>query len=68
MTPFGVSVWECPSCQAQTVTREPRPPTPTHPCPYHHGLTMPYGSVRTDGRLEINRNTPTHQYLSRGVR
>lgn len=57
--------WECPSCAQQTTTTEPRPPTPTHPCTRHRGLCMPYGRVRSDGRIEINRDTPTHQYLVR---
>ena len=59
------AVWECPSCGGQTTTAEPRPPTPTHRCPAHRGLCMPYGRVRADGRIEVNRNTNTHQYLVR---
>jgi hypothetical protein len=57
--------WECPSCGQQTATVEPRPPTPDHRCPQHRGLRMPYGRVLDDGRIEINRNTNTHQYLTR---
>ena len=63
--PQTLELWECPSCGGQTATAEPRPPTPTHRCPRHHGMTMPYGRIRTDGRIEINRNTNTHQYLVR---
>lgn len=60
-----VTVWECPSCGGQATTAEPRPVHPTHSCPAHRGLSMPYGIIRADGRIEINRNTPTHQYLTR---
>lgn len=37
--------WECPSCGAQHVTREPRPHTPMHPCRAQKGLLVPFVEV-----------------------
>jgi len=37
--------WQCPACDLQYVTREPRPHTPMHPCKAMHGLLAPYVEV-----------------------
>lgn len=57
--------WECPSCGAQHITRDPRPVTPMHQCREHHGLDMPFAEVRA-GRLELGRGTVTHRIIERG--
>jgi hypothetical protein len=40
--------WECPSCGFQTVTRDPRPHMPTHPCPKYNGFSVPLVEVFGD--------------------
>ena len=38
--------WECPSCGFQHVTKDPRPVTPTHPCPKFNGFSVPLAEVQ----------------------
>lgn len=44
--------WECPSCDAQHVTRDQRPHTPFHPCAALAGLSAPFvpAGVRAEHR------------------
>jgi hypothetical protein len=55
--------WECPSCELQHVTREPRPHTPMHPCRAQRGLTVPF--VEVHGR-ELAKHSVRHVPVERG--
>jgi hypothetical protein len=54
--------WQCPSCDAQHVTKEPRPHTPMHPCRGQGGLTVPY--VEVIG-TELGKRTHRHVQVER---
>jgi hypothetical protein len=56
--------WQCPSCGAQHVTKEPRPHTPFHPCRAQKGLTVPY--VVVDRGSELKKHAVRHVVVERG--
>ena len=55
--------WQCPSCDAQHVTKEARPHTPFHNCRGQRGLSVPYVEV---AGVELRKNSTRHVVVERG--
>lgn len=55
--------WQCPSCERQHVTHDPRVVTPMHPCTAQKGLMVPYVEVHG---IELAKHSARHVVVERG--